>query len=281
MDFKAGYLEITPKELVRYLLRESGQQGRDAVNPAEILDFLKLNHTSFNFGLELPEGSRAHGTQPRALLSFPDRLVAIDQELSEHRARFSVLHEIAHYILPSHEYFFYLCDDRGLSEATGLEMEKQANDFAADLLFQDDRFTLEANSHVISAGAIKNLATKYKASFESTARRIIEKNIQPCMLMVFQQTSIISKINIDSPSMWTTKYCIASTRFRTDYFTKAQGLVPEDVVKLLTATGRDISDSVQREITVTKPDGKKSQFEAEFFYNSYNIFCLLRPIPDS
>ena len=70
-------------------------------------------------------------------------------------ACFSVLHEIGNYVLPHHEHALYVCDDVGLSFATRLVMEKEANEFAANLLFLGDRFSVEANCRQIDAKTVK------------------------------------------------------------------------------------------------------------------------------
>ena len=113
-----------------------------------MLDLLGLEFTSFDFQLELPDDAKetVGGAKPRALISFSDRLVATDATLSESKTRFSVLHEIGHFVLPKHQHKLYICDDQGLSLATRLVLEKEASEFAADLLFLGDRFSLEANS---------------------------------------------------------------------------------------------------------------------------------------
>ena len=41
---------------------------------------------------------------------------------------------------------------------------------------------------------------------------------------------------------------------------------------------RDIGDSVVREIAVSGSGEGARRFSAEFFYNQFNIFCLLTPL---
>ena len=132
--FSGRFLEIQPRELVRYLLHAAGQREREFVNPAEFLTFLKLDYVSFDFQLELPVEAKATvgGGTPRALISFADRLVATDIDLNENKTRFSVLHEIGHYVLPKHQNALFVCDDQGLNLSTRLVLEKEASEIAAD-----------------------------------------------------------------------------------------------------------------------------------------------------
>ena len=278
MEFKASYLTIGPHELVQHLLRESGQQEREAVNPAEILSLLGLRHIGVDFNVELPPQTWDVGAQPRAILSFGDRLVATDSKLIDVRARFSVLHEVAHYVLPDHQHTLYVCDAAGMSFRTRLELEREANEFAAELLFHGDRFTLAANSHPIAAPTVKQLADRYMASFEATARRMVERNFRPCMLIVFARRNGTAQIDIDRPAVWTKTYVVASPAFKATYFADVQAIVvPDEIVAVVTQPGRDIAEGHRIEGTVRNRTGEQIPFEAEFFFNQYNIFCLLIP----
>jgi len=279
-SLSASYLEIEPRELVRHLLRSAGQCERESVNPGELLDFLKLQYLAFDFAKELPKEARetVAGATPRALLSFADRVVATDESLDDNRTRFSVLHEIGHYVLPHHEHALYVCDDIGLSFATRLVMEKEANDFAAELLFLGDRFSVEANARPINALTVKELARRYRASFEATARRLVEKNFRPCMLVVFKPDKNDRLGNEVAPN-WAVRYCVASPKFKTMYFEKVSGGVPGEAITAITEPGRDIAESYQCEIAIsTRGPDESDTFCAEFFWNTYNVFCLLTPV---
>ena len=212
------------------------------------------------------------------MLSFADRPVATDDTLDEKRTGFSVLHEIGHYVLPHHEHALYVCDDVGLSFATRLVMEKEANAFAADLLFLGDRFSVEANGRPIEAKTVKELANKYRASFEATARRFVENNFWPCMLVVFKLEQPRDAVNADAVPTWNVRYCIASPTFKTTCCERVSGTVPPEAVAVVTQPGRDFADSVVCEIGITGRAGDETVCRGEFFCNTYNIFCLLTPV---
>ena len=189
-----------------------------------------------------------------------------------------MLHEIGHYVLPHHEHTLYVCDDIGMSFATRLVMEREANKFAADLLFLGDRFSVEANSRQINALTVKELATQYRASFEATARRIVERNFRPCMLVVFKKDQQSDTLNVDAVPKWIVRYCIASATFKTTFFEKVSGIVPPDAIAAVTQTGRDIAQSYVCNIGIPgRGAAEATMFRAEFFFNTFNIFCLLIP----
>ena len=125
---------------------------------------------------------------------------------------------------------------------------------------------------------IKELATKYRASFEATARRLVEKSFQACMLVVFKQDATRARIDAAQTPAWSVRYCVASPLFRAQYFTGVQGVVSPDVAAAVAQPGRDIADSLVCDVSLTSPTERAElPFRAEFFYNQWNIFCLLTP----
>jgi len=280
--FVASFLHLESQELVEYLLRETGQLHGNQVNPKDLLDYLQLQYLRFDFMTELPKEAKAAfvGTTPRAMLSFHDRLVATDVALNESRTRFSVLHEVGHYILPHHQHTLYVCDRKGMSFGTHLLFEQEANQVAADLLFLGDRFDQESNSRPISANTVKTLAFQFGASFEATARRMAERTYRDCMLVCFLNTST-AIIDTQENPRWNVHYCIPSASFANRYFqTLNQGGVPDDVFAALSLNGRDIQDSESIGVSIAcGADVQPTMFHAEYFYNRYNVFCFLTPAP--
>jgi hypothetical protein len=278
-EFNAAHLEIQSHELVHYLLHESGQAEHDRVSVVEILGLLKLQYEILDIKTVIPQDLPVKIELPRALLSFPDKLIVVNNDPNPQRARFSALHEIGHYVLPNHQYSFYVCDEAGLQPSTEIVFEKEANEFAAELLFMADRFTIEANSAEVSASTVKRLAQKFDASFESTARRLVEKNLRPCMLVVFARKPTQTWLGSAHEDKWEAKYCVASKPFKVQYFTSVTGELPAEVAVALSRAGVDIASSISKEIAISSPSMAKSfRFKGEYFTNSYNVFMFLTPI---
>lgn len=281
-EFAASYQHLESAELVRYLLNASGQLSLNRVNPKDLLDYLELEYLCFSFRTELPQEAKEsfRGETPRAMISFRDRLVASDDTLGETRTRFSVLHEIGHYILPSHQNSLYVCDARSMSYWTHLTFEKEANQVAADLLFLGERFDIEANSREISAATMKTLAEQFGASFEATARRMVERSYKPCMLVCFQNSAPAGVDNAALPN-WQIRYCVPSPAFENRFFEKLRnGIVPTSVWDLISAPGRNVDESETVNLTIEcgRPPAPKP-FSSEYFFNRHNVFCFLIPEP--
>src|ERR1700733_1370893 len=163
----------TRQEIVEALLLEAGAADHLPTDEDKLLGYLKLEQLSFDFMHELdflPE-SQKQTLDLRAALSFNDRLVATQSGLSEKRKRFGIFHEIGHFILPEHRSKLFLDDDSTLSWWTRTRIEREANEIAAEILFQGYRFTDEALSFPSSVRTVTELAPKYGASYESAMRR--------------------------------------------------------------------------------------------------------------
>lgn len=272
-----GYHDIRPHELAAHLLRHTGQTGRRSIDTPSLLDYLKLIHARFSFARELPEEVKkgSAGGTPRAMISLSDRLLATDSSLDECATRWGLLHEVAHYVLPDHDHAVYLCDDAGLGAATRLVLEREANEFAAELLFRGDAFTTEANARPVSAATVKDLALKYGSPFPAAARRMVEKGFQPSMLAVFHRQDDVPGTG---DSAWRVHHCVASPGFKSRYYARIRGSAPREAVAAVTAPGRDIADSYLAEVRIPHPPDTEAVFRAEYFSSGHNIFCLLMPV---
>jgi len=270
-----GAPEIAPHELVARLLQATDQEQPGAVDPARLLSFLRLQFLPVDFATSLRDVLPIDAGNARALLSFPDRLVAVDAALDQKRMRFSTLHEIAHYVLPDHRHALYLCDAEGLGARARLDFEVQANRFAADLQFKGHHFTVESHALPMSAATVKALAQKYQASFESTARRLVEKHHSPVMFVVCGRRPDRSAIDASQSPVWCVKYCCASASFKARWFERLDGEVPAEIAAALSVGARDVADSIMAESALGGVEG--SNFRFEWFYNRYDIMALVRP----
>ena len=277
-EFRPSYLEIDEQELVNFLLNAAGQTTRDSVNPKDLLDYLKLDYIQVDFERELSGIERGAILQPpRALISFNDKLIATEKSLDTVRMRFSVLHEIGHYVLPKHQNSLYICDRRAMGFNTQMVFEQEANQFAANHLFLAGRFDLEANSNPISPATVKKLGGQFEASFEATARRIANKTYRDCMFVSFAKDTSAA-INSDAAVQWRLRYCIPSPSFSHKYFSSLRAaIVPPEIARRVCAF-QDIAQSAKEEIEISVPSFEKPQsFVAEYFYNTFNIFCFITP----
>ncbi len=107
--------------------------------------------------------------------------------------RFSIAHEIGHYILPSHVDAVLAHKDIHSSNAgftTNDPFEREADIFAASLLMPNDLFTREMKSLGDGLAAVEALSKRFVTSLIATASRYVEKAEIPVAMIVSSNNKI-------------------------------------------------------------------------------------------
>jgi Zn-dependent peptidase ImmA (M78 family) len=111
---------------------------------------------------------------------------------SKARKRFTVAHELGHYCIDYHNGTSYQCfgKDIGVTNSSARQDEREANEFAVELLMPDGLFREDIRQRHIGLGTINSLATKYGTSMTSTAIRYARSNPNACAIVVSEQSKI-------------------------------------------------------------------------------------------
>lgn len=268
--------ELTSDEIVETLLAESGVANALPTNEHALLDFLDLKQLSFDFKAELDFVDADDETieDLRAVLSKNEKVVAIHSDLNEKRSRFSTLHEIAHYILPEHHDKLFLDDDETLSWWSRIRLEQEANQIAADLLFQGRRFNAEAVDQALSWRTVLELAPKYGASYEAAARRYVEGHVVPCALVVYDKMAKTNEVDFEE-DLYRLQYTRASGPFQKQFFRSLQS-DPNKFIGSELYKPKYWGEITEREFVVGYGEHSKWHFDTEVFSNGYKIFQLIR-----
>lgn len=264
--------KIEPEEIVRELLNAT--QTIHPPTDADLLaQYLNLTVIEFNDSYRLDDSVRA-------FLNPKQRLIGLHPALSNTQRAFSILHEIGHFVLPGHSTHPDLVGSEGIISDTGqnlsarsiVKKEIEANQFAADCIFQLDRFTRLVLAEPLRWKNIVSAAKAYRASFEATARRWVEKSDEACALVVFQPSD-----RKQSNSVLRVMYTITSEAFKNVYF---ENLVSGYEMDRNSAVHRffhnDNLDSKTSLEVNTAQKGSMS-FQMDMFNNSYRVFGLLTP----
>lgn len=273
---------IPHEEIVETLLLEAGTAGELPTNPQKLLGYLKLEQLSFDFAQELGGVSGAQDLPHnlRAILSPKDRIVATHSGMAESRKRFSIFHEIGHFVLPEHQEKLFADDDRTLSWWTKSRMEGEANKLAAALLFQGNRFSEEALSMNTSVRSVLDLAPRFGASYEAGLRRYTERHILPIALIVYEKANPKEESYVEDDK-YRIHYTITSAAFRKMYFSSLslsdETCSATEIYEPHVFLG--LGQVVEKEIKIEREGQTPWRFETEVFSNGYKLFQLLvRPV---
>lgn len=129
---------------------------------------------------ELREAVRCLVGRVRAMLDRREKEVYVSPAIThEGRRNFQTLHEVAHEILPWQSALAFADDDLQLSWATRIRFEQEANQTAAELLFQRALFTSMASEYEIGMAAVIELSEMFGASIHAGFRRYVETHRAP------------------------------------------------------------------------------------------------------
>lgn len=273
---------IPHEEIVETLLLEAGAAGDLPTNPQKLLGYLRLEQLSFDFAQELGgmAGSQDLPHNLRAILNPKERLVATHSGMAEARTRFSIFHEIGHFVLPEHQEELFADDDKTLSWWTRSRLEREANQVAAELLFQGNRFSEEALNFRTSVHTVLDLAPRFGASYEAGLRRYTERHILPIALVVYEKVPSADDTYIDDEK-YRIHYTITSPAFRKLYFSNlrltdeicsaSEIYEPHQFLRL--------GQVVEKELKIEREGDSPWRFSTEIFSNGYKLFQLfIKPL---
>jgi hypothetical protein len=166
------------------LLRKADAYGRwptpvdDLISAA---DLVEPDHSMLsNFVLEQAPAHlrgiiRKLGGRVRAVLDRKEREIHVDPSIhNEGRIAFHKLHEVSHDILEWQKALGFADDDATLSPGTRKLFEWQANQGAAELLFQRDRFKEVAREYTTGMATVLELGAMVGSSTHAAFRRFVE-----------------------------------------------------------------------------------------------------------
>ena len=270
---------VPAEDILETLLVEAGAAGDLPTSEERLLSFLGLEQMSFDFMHELDflDTPEKPPGELRAALQLGEKVVATQTGLGDKRTRFSIFHEIGHCVLPDHREKLFVDTDLTLSWWTKARLEREANQFAADLLFQGRHFSERALSFEISLQPVIDLAPEYGASYEAAFRRYTEEHVAPCALIVYDKVAKNDESYVEDDD-YRIHYTITSRPFRKLYFSGLQ--MTDETCKAAEIFGssvpRGIGTVVEKELSVQGSDNPNWRFNTQIFNNGYKIFQFLR-----
>ena len=113
-------------------------------------------------------------------------VIAVKASLRERsRKRFTVAHEIGHFVLPHHRLLKTVCDEGKIdSFDAGLNRpEVEANEFASELLLPSAALAKTFNLSMFSLSQISAVASSFETSLTATIRCFLRLTALPCAMI--------------------------------------------------------------------------------------------------
>jgi len=260
--------EISNSIIIERILKDSDQFDLLPIDLQKIDELLKIVSYDFDFKKFIDPESKSDQLELRGILDIRESSIYLDQaEKLVSRKRFSHAHEIGHYLIPNHRDYFYQCSESDMNVATLNLLEREANQFASELLFKGSIFkqVLEENRR-ITFNSVGNIAEAFNVSFVASLRKVITETSQPAAMVIISEKDGGGEIN----------YTISSQSMRDKYFSEISNIpsLPQIIEKSRLATRRDPH---RIKLKSANSAGEKVILTCQFYFNGYQHVGLIRP----
>ena len=154
---------------------------------------IRLKDIAFALGVDVIEG-RLEGVAASLVTCGDKAIIRINyKETDPNRKRFSVAHELGHFVLRHGHKLQKVCSAHDLNTWYGGSEEMQANTFAAELLLPTNLVNpfCDVDASDISFEIIRKIATIFRVSLTATAIRFVSLCPEPCAI-VYSKENMIS-----------------------------------------------------------------------------------------
>lgn len=125
----------------------------------------------------------------RGILDYKKKTVYVRNEEVKPRMRFTLAHEIGHYVLPDHIEYFANCKKQctdDIWDARDNVFEIEANRFAGELLFKGSYInTYYEKQAIVDFKMIEKVSQESDVSFEATSRHLIANSPTQQILFIY------------------------------------------------------------------------------------------------
>jgi hypothetical protein len=209
------------------------------------------------------------------ILDADESLIHIDHTVRESKQNFLKLHEAGHYELPTHRKLFRIFHDceKTLDPETADLFEREANNFARYVLFQNDTFRTVAADHDFGIKTPMKLAGQFGASIYASCREYVRSNERACAVYVLEPVVFCER----SGAKADVRRVETSPLFRKQF-----GHPADQTISLDHSLGRvlPVGRRMTRPTTVSITDrnGQARECMAEAFDTTFNVLILVYPI---
>ena len=204
-------------------------------------------------------------------------LVFLDQTLMAVKKRFVRLHEAGHGFLPWQRPMYALVEDcdKALDEQAAALFDREANVFAAEVLFQLDHFRDVAEGEKFSIWTPIKLAKTFDASIYACVRQYVSKNHRACAVVVLNMPELVEGDGFRA----TLRRAVQSESFTATfgaYSWKASYTPDDDIGALVPMNG--YKSSGKRSLLLIDRNGDCHDCVAESFTQTHQVFILVHAV---
>lgn len=212
------------------------------------------------------------------LIDLIDNIIYLDRAVSSQKQEFLKLHEVGHKMLPWQRATFMFADYKStLAPDIKALFEQEANRFAAEVLFQGDRFTRQSRDLPLELETPLGLSRDYGSSAHAAIRRFVEVSHRCCAVLIVRP----SRSGANNDSLFSVAYEVRSDYFATQFegTRLPRRLEPESILGTALLTGRQYYRGDG--LLLSDRDGRKTECGFQIFQGSWNAFVLIFPLSET
>lgn len=289
---KADDCSLTPQQYAKVraeaerALQEAGALGRFPTPVSDVMAAAQLEEVeedvlneSFIVSMRKKAGKALKAALSKVIGLFDARakLVFIDRSLHLVKQTFVRLHETGHGFMAWQKDLYAVVEDcqQSIDPEVADLFDREANNFASEVLFQLDTFTEEAEQKPFGIMVPVNLSKRYGGSIYATVRRYVFRNHRACAVLVLNPPELIDgdgfRAHLRRP--------VASPRFHEifgaidwpPFFTPG-----DDIGKVVPTGKRRLSG--KRTIALKDRNGDSRECVIEAFTQTHQVFVLIHAV---
>lgn len=274
----------TIRREARRVLEKAGTWGKFPTHVPSVLAEAKvvevpdnvLGDAGFMAGMARKAGAKLKPAISKVLGLFDaqDGLIFIDRTMKAVKQTFVRLHEVGHAYLPWHRRMYAVVHDceKTLDPEIADLFDREANVFAAEVMFQLDTFAEEASQHPFGIFTPVRVGKKYGASVYASVRQYVSKNERTCVVLVLNPPLLVAGKGFEA----TLRRVVASPSFAEKFGNVAwpEIYTPDDRIgAFIPLHGRKASRP--RYLELTDSNGISHECVGEAFTQGTQVFILI------
>lgn len=270
----------------RAALESAGAVGHLPTPVAEVMHQAKVavaDQDIFDEGFFRRMSKRAGGALRRALdkvlgvFDAKARLVYIDKAVGGAKQTFLKLHETGHAVLPWQRDLYAVVEDceKTLGPDMSEQFDREANQFASEVLFQLDAFTEQVNDDPVGLKVPLKVGPRFGASAYASIRRYVSKHHRACAVIVLEQPQFSNGLGF----VCRLRRFEASPAFASSMgeLSWPEAFSPADSIgALVPVGGRRMS--APRVVPLRDTNGVVHECVAEAFDSKHHVFILVHAV---
>lgn len=268
---EAGALGVFPTPVEAIMTVAKVEEVKEDVLAPSFIDKLRSNAEQAGGALK-----RALG-KVMGLFHASAGLLFLDQTMMAVKKRFVRLHESGHGFMPWQRPMYALVEDcdNALDPDAAELFDREANVFAAEVLFQLDSFRDIAEGEKFSIWTPVKLSKKFDASIYACVRQYVSKNHRACAVVVLNMPEFVEGDGFRA----TLRRPVQSDSFTTIFGVhdwKSVYTPDDDIGALIPINGQ--RSSGQKSLVLLDRNGDRHECVAKSFTQTHQVFVLIHVI---